>query len=269
MSGYGSTTDHVPCVHSYADALLYWENSKPWKDSKGEHDERPMGHRRKRHMTVRKNRAGDIVFRLYATDVVTYHADGSLSLDPYSSSLTNRVVNDLTPPGIHPFYTFGRGCALHVGERAYLIGEGAHLVRVDGTWEMSPDVRTQPFRKVVVDRKVARELLKETNYSDFRAWLMAVRALARTEPEGKVTEWGRRRRFHGLDGITRATQVRMLAQLADKEAWLDLARLNATQGQILEALRNQIYDGEVDKVVEVPFCQNSKEFYSYSRARRW
>lgn len=49
---------------------------------------------------VRKDAAGSIRFRLYNTDVVIYHADGSVTLDPHPSVTTSTFSWPLTPGGL-------------------------------------------------------------------------------------------------------------------------------------------------------------------------
>lgn len=84
----------APYLHGYEAALKHHNEVKPVR---GREDCRPVGKRRNIHATIRKMEDGTVACRLYNTDVVCYHVDGTVTvvLDGWESPSTCRFINEL------------------------------------------------------------------------------------------------------------------------------------------------------------------------------
>lgn len=116
-----------------------------------------------------------IVFRLYGTDMVTYHPDGSIRVGYYASVTTAKFVSPLLPDG------------LYLGSDGVLTVNGGHfwdspsrpeavvckgqvlLRREDDLWQIDEPASTlHAFSEVQIDRKEVRFHWKRLNLDAFR-----------------------------------------------------------------------------------------------------
>jgi hypothetical protein len=192
--------DHTG-VETYADALAYFERAKPWRGETAITDERPMEHRRHRNYGVR-NEGGVIRFRMHQTDVVSYHPDGTIEFDVYSSVTTDRFVNSLVGQSISSHFT-----------SEYMVIDGLAYraisyvtIRPDRTVET-----TEKWSKRVVNRKRQNEAIRKhaPDLLEAIAWYEAAKALGALSMDG-----------HDLDMFSRkwALSVR-LERLKDRANW--------------------------------------------------
>jgi hypothetical protein len=194
--------DHTG-VETYADALAYFERAKPWRGETAITAERPMEHRRHRNYGVRNN-GGVIRFRMHQTNVVSYHPDGTIEFDVWSSKTTDSFVNSLVGRSISSHFTSG-----------YIVVDGM-AYRAVNTVTIRPDrtvVTTEKWSKYVVDRKAFNRTVKEfmPEFHDAVAWFKAAAALGSlpTDPHSDVLHWR-----HSLMERTR--------QLRDRSNWKHL-----------------------------------------------
>lgn len=161
----------VPVVASYADAENFLTRSAkdPWK---GVDDEFPIiNKRRNRDMGVRRKANGDIAFRYWRTDVITWHSDGSYTYEPWNSRSTCSFFNAFCPSG---HYLTRDGEVLVTGDKAYPIGSHAPVkVREDEVINGVPGC----FSKSVVNKAGAKKVLASTRYAEYRAWYKIMRPL--------------------------------------------------------------------------------------------
>lgn len=90
----------APTLRNYEQAKAHFEGTKPIRGS----NLVPIGNRRKQQARIMEGRDGDIVCRLYNTDVLTYHKDDSitLTLGGWSSTSTRAFINEILPDaGVH------------------------------------------------------------------------------------------------------------------------------------------------------------------------
>ena len=92
-------------VNSYDSALRAYNKVKPLRGTDG--IERPFDDRRAKHKMFRKLADGSIAYRLYYTDVVTYHPNGDVTLRLYDSKSTVACMSNLMP--INTGVTLHRG----------------------------------------------------------------------------------------------------------------------------------------------------------------
>lgn len=166
-------------MRSLERAETFWTTAKRWRGQNGDYDERKLDGG-KRHLTVRKLTNGSIAFKYYRTDVVTYHLNGSVALEPYASRSTERLVGDLTPRGIDPVYNIRGGKCVLVcedGEGRYYRVKGSSIdIRPANPWLVNRD-QTKPFGLMRVDRKKAKEAFKAYGYYLFAEWAAAALAM--------------------------------------------------------------------------------------------
>lgn len=182
-------------IDDYASAKAKYESIEPIRGRSG--DIRPLATRRNDNLTIRKH-GDDYVVRLYATDVVTYHANGDVSFLPYASRSTNAVVGAYGPVGVGAEYTSKAGMILRVshpnyhdsdtarGIRFYDIGTGATL-HPDGSL-----TGTRPLRKFSAAPKAMRDkVLEETGFARFQTWLRTVHRLGAMPAVNVNWRWSR------------------------------------------------------------------------------
>jgi len=217
---FAISTANIPSIFSYTAALRYHDRAaqKPWRNG-GE--DFPFLEIRARHYGVRKLSDGSIAFRYHSTDVVTWHPDNSITLKVYTSQSTQAFANCLLPYGLH---TGGGMSNLWVGRdwRAAKIYPIANTVRI------APDHETvdtpMVWEKRKTDRKVARRVLAETRYAEYREWYKLMRSMM-TAPLELRGFWSPRE---------------TVAMLADQDYWHDL--MTAWSGGDPDSVRMAIYD---------------------------
>ncbi|MEI2422485.1 hypothetical protein V6O07_19555, partial [Arthrospira platensis SPKY2] len=108
-----------------------------------------------------------------------YHPDNSLTLEPYNSALTDRVVSTLLYPRVRPYWTH---CGSMVAGRVYYTPNTFH---VSPTNEMSGH---KPFVVSYLDRKQGNAALKESRFTEFKLWLDTLIRL-NLDPRKVVAKW--------------------------------------------------------------------------------
>lgn len=256
-------TGHMPSVSNYGDALEAWSKGKPWRDQP-DHI-RDLGARRKKHMSVRKHENGDVIFRLYATDVVTWHPDNTVTLRSYRSASTDAFATALMPLGA--WASFPNVSLMNkAGEfRLFQVGkDGTITLRDTGeTYKSHPDntytynvlepiTETTPYRVARLDKKKAHAALKKYNYHDFAAWLKASYAMGR--------------QFTGY-GLTSYWSV-VTALESGPERWPEIVSGMMTRSAVLEFVRNAIYREENCAVVETVPSVDTYKYYNIEKTNR-
>lgn len=195
----GVTAHHsAKSVHDYATAEAALERAMKTPTGK-RRTEKPYGY----HLGANNNHGvtwvrrdekdGAIAFRLYDTDVVTWHPDGSVEIENYGTVTTSGFASRFLPRGFHLHHpTTRRGD--EVGHRG--IRYQAEPDRGDKSWQQERRERRIAFGGVVrftpgeggawrvdedtcdtvtlpgkVDQRKARELAKRYHLKDFEAWL--------------------------------------------------------------------------------------------------
>ncbi len=181
----------VPPVSSYDEArkaLAVW-NSKP--------------HRGNQVAQVLGDEGGDIAFRLYDTDVVTWCPDGSVLVDNYGSLTTSEFARRFLPGGVwlnYPTTIRGRtGGASTIqflasrdpgqqytyhAEHSICQGSVVRFTEQGNVWLPDLDTCYDITLPDGVDRKAARGVTKRYNLAEFETWLtMAAPLLGDVEHE--------------------------------------------------------------------------------------
>lgn len=175
-------THDIPTLRCYSDAKIYWERIKPWR-GRGDTNTRPLAGRNKSNMTIRKLNDDSIAMALWSTDVVTYHPDGDITLEAYSSVSTNMFARELTPGGIHVTFGHPLGDLVHLDLpdrtiRTYkMAGRCVRLTRKDDCWTPSDMTQITTIAKYGLDQSRARAIAKEYGFADYVAWCKALDAL--------------------------------------------------------------------------------------------
>lgn len=164
-------------LNDYATALRYWETCKPWRGETDEDDERPLKNRRVRNTGVRKLSDGRIVYRMHATQVVTYCPDGSLVLRIYNSITTAEFIRTVAPRHIQVSLSGRAAGNLTVGRAfpvKYYCAAHGDIIRISADDVVTP---SSEWGYRVIDRKRANAVRKEYRLSELRNWLRAAQAL--------------------------------------------------------------------------------------------
>lgn len=210
-------------IHTYAQAVKAWERAVIFpKDHK-----RGLVDRRKKHLTIERTEAEDIVLRLYDHPVVTWHKDNSLTICSYESRSTSLFANHCTPPEM---IVTGGQFRVTVDGRTYKVGKQTTFRPRDDTWK--PDQIT-PWSVRVVNRERAKQALVETGYEEFRLWFKVyVHMAARPDGNGRAS-W--------IDNNS------IVIMLRDRNKWRDLVTSRFPNAwnypdQALSEIRQAIYD---------------------------
>lgn len=169
-------------IRNYDHAKAKYENTKPIRGRSV--DIRPLEARRNDKLTIRK--VGDgYVIKMYHTDIVTYHADGSISFDPYKSITTSQAVNRYTPYAFGATYTSPAGPLISVSTRDWKFADtgvetqriynatGGITFHADGTVTGG-----EPFTHLEAAPKAQRDkVLASVGFTPFALWLKTVSRL--------------------------------------------------------------------------------------------
>jgi hypothetical protein len=249
-------------VSNYREAFSTWNNARPWKGKTGQHDERPLDKRTKKHMSVRMGNDEQIIFRLFRQDVVTYYKDGTIGLQKYSSQSTDRFANRLTPDGVTCWFNtkpYGlivlwnkRWEEWHGGSNdeptpkptIYRLSDQHEIKLQKGEgrpWDLvDVAASTVPFEKCLLDKTKANAALKKYGYNDFRSWAKAIFAL---KPNHRRTHW-----YHNK-------QEELALFLEGPEAWSKLIERADNADHMTRKVRDIIYALEkCHKIEQVPFA---------------
>lgn len=235
----------LPAIDDYASALAHWNETKPWRGYP-EQDPRPLDKsRRAKHKTIHLKDNGDIALRLHATDVVTYHPDGSITLRPFSSRSTDEFARALIPYSMTTWFNHSQfhlvGCDISWSTNPALArwynipSTGMRFTRGSaGSWV--PD-RITHVKSYKVNCKRANAALEQAGYNQFKAWYNAYSALNKIEFDHSIR----------LAGWMRPSDA-AAALLTDREKWTELARYVRWHG--IEPLRRFIIKdrGALDEV---------------------
>ncbi len=166
---------YLPSLRSYAAALSFWESAPRWPD---EPVERALDSKRKKFVTIRKLSDNSIACRLHNTDVVTFHPDNSVSIQPYQSISTDEFFNRLGVSG--GLQSWFNSRVIRVREYWYqAVSRDALRISLDTLeWRTPP----APFKIRTIDRKRAKAARDQYDYAAFAGWAKMLEA-SQTTPE--------------------------------------------------------------------------------------
>ena len=170
-------TRDLDSAHTYAQALHLYEHAVAHAKGKEPRcgDYRIPHKWTSRQLGIRKLRDDSIAIRYHNTDVVTWRPDDSVVLQPgVFSRSTQAVMNNFTPHSVH---IVRDGSVLMTPTRAYaLSSRSARFVPVanhlSDRWDYAPapEAHTHGFQRDVLNKPVARQVLAETRYAEYRKW---------------------------------------------------------------------------------------------------
>jgi hypothetical protein len=186
---------------SYDSALKKHQSIKPIR-GRSDQNTRPLARRGNDNLTIRQDPSNsDIVVRLYQTDIIRYKSGGDgynnlIELDPYPSVLTNRVMWSILGPHTNT----------HWSDRDYPLPN--HITEVGGRYYNTPDYALiqpaetgwtlvggeKPFEVPRLDRKEAKQALRDANFYTFQTWLNTLIRL-NNDPRAESRGWGRPKPF--------------------------------------------------------------------------
>lgn len=259
--------------NNYQKVLLHYEQIKPWRGSSPK-DPRPLSGNRNRQMTIRKLDDGALACRLYNTDVVTFHPNGAIELQTYSSRTTDDFANALmgsngiqtlfnssigqlvvVPSWEHdPSKSDPRGDVYTGARRIYNIGSGSFL---------SPDPRggwrvedSEPITRWVRDKAQAKEAMElHTNFHDYTIWYRAICAMGQL-PE-RIVEMNYNNTAPKAFAKCELSDERLVELLdTGPDQWLTLASY-AAPGKVRDAILTT--EGVGGEPVEVPYLTDWRQ----------
>lgn len=161
---FGVSMYNVDYVLSYADAVDMYNKATAWRGEDPD-GERPLPNKRDRNYGVRMV-GTDVVFRMHHTDVVTWHKDGSYTVNNggYNTNSTCAFANNFTPRGD---YLMKQCKVLRINNTMYPIAGHRVTVSPDGTVSGEGLGR---FSRRTINRKKSKKLREDSNFLAYREW---------------------------------------------------------------------------------------------------
>lgn len=184
---FGIDTKGIRTFSNYKEASDWEALVKPVRGDKN--NTKPLGPRHKKHMNIRRE-GEDVVIRLYSTDIITYHPNGTITLDHggYQTLSTVSLMQAVLPWGVYPHlyhgYMWMRGeykdenGELHTGH--FRLPRKAVIERNPETHNYRID-NPVPVYTHSIDRKNKKLVTKE--YAPFLAYFKAIAALRAEDGE--------------------------------------------------------------------------------------
>jgi len=215
---FGVSMYNVSWVRSYADAVDMYNKATAWRGEDPD-GERPLPDKRDRNYGVRMD-GTDVVFRMHWTDVVTWHKDGSYTVNNggYHTNSTCAFSNNFMPIGV---YLMKRATVLRINNTMYPIAGHRVTVSPDGTVSGEGLGR---FERRTINRKNSKKLREDSNFLAYRAWHALMFPMVK---DTLPPMW--QRRYIPTDHIE--------AHIKDEEKWHDVMVSNGGQpNQVLAML---------------------------------
>lgn len=270
---FGTNIELPNRMLSYTSALKKFNSIKPIRGRST--DTRPLARRGNDNLTIRQDpTTGDIIVRLYRTDIITYKNDpqgdgynNPIELDPYPSTTTNRVVNSILAPHVFPHWSerYPRiipNNITEVGGRYYHTPNYALIQPDERGWHLVGGER--PFKVPRLNRKEAKQALNETGFYTFQTWLETLIRLnndPRSEGSWRSSpfSWSPSEAYRCLT--------------AGEEGWREIAGRMSRRVDIkreYETLRTAIYKSELCYDTEtIPYFTSYREMQNaLNRLRR-
>jgi hypothetical protein len=221
---------------SYESAHNKWASIAPIR-GRSDQNTRPLANRRNDNLTIRQLQDnGDIAVRLYYTDIITYHTDGTITLDPYGSVTTNRLVWSILGPHVNPLWSDSKPHVTKVGGRYYHTPQYAHIQPRNEGWELIGG--SKPIEVPYLNRKLAKQALKDHDYNTFVVWL---ETQIRLNLDPRHLSW-RSSPFQHTPSV-------LIGYLKDgPSGWSEIAQRMSTRCELkreLESIRSAIYKYEM------------------------
>jgi hypothetical protein len=235
---FGSNMETPNRMLSYNSALKKYNSIKPIR-GRSDQNTRPLALRSNDNLTIRlEPTTNDILVRLYSTDIIRYSyqaaGDNDLSpivLDPYASVLTNRVMWSILGPHVNTHWS-DTNLITEVGGRYYNTPSFAVIQPAESGWTLVDGSR--PVEVPYLNRKEARQALRDANYNTFKVWLD-------TKIRLNLCEFGHRWGTKPFDWTPR-TAVQYLTQ--GETGWAEITATMCNKVPVeaeLRSLREAVY----------------------------
>ena len=205
--GY-QTVKKVPTFIDYANALRWWEQTKPIRGRSV--DLRPLAERRYADCySIRKNAEGAIECVLYKTPVVTFMPDGEIHIrnGGYASASTHMFIQEVVGTGVRVQGQRGK-TIVRLGGHALALGSNEVLrLRKDGS-KLQP-LETQTHYAYGINRKGAN--IVRARFKEFYDYFNGFIKLRAEETQGQY--------YGPMRSMIHCTFTELADSLGSKEYW--------------------------------------------------
>lgn len=213
-------------IKNYFYAKSKYDGIKPWRgDFTNVKPVSNSGNLRKRHhRNIRLGNDGSVIFRFWATDIASYHPDGSITVSTYGSKTTSEFMDAYGPESLGfsfmaepKFFWLSDGYRHQSGKCVAYSPKGStfRLLRDenDNLYPHPEDVEEVSY--VVVDRKRSNLACKLLRFKEYTAFWQATAEMAPGQI-GKTEYHNQLGYRNGVDEIIEA--------LKDATRWIELVR---------------------------------------------
>jgi len=160
----------TPRIYDFAAAKRLWARTPPWRGDSTP-SARPLADRRDKHITIRStdDPSSPVYCRLYNTDCVTFHADGTIGITGYPSQSTVEFIRRVVGHYVDPL----RLCEAYRVHGGRVVRGPNITLRLTGDYSHPVDVvKSEPFKFYSLDRKKVNALFKDLRWREFRTWAL-------------------------------------------------------------------------------------------------
>lgn len=240
-------------IRDFAHAKRLWADTTPWRGDSTP-SARPLADRRDKHITIRSTDDPDspVYCRLYNTDCVTFHADGTIGITGYPSKYTVTFIRRVVGHYVDP----RRLCEAYRVHGGRVVRGPNITLRLTGDYSHPVDVvKSEPFEFYSLDRKKVNALLKSLRWQEFRTWALTA--------------------YDILDGHQDRDRLYDAALEAFPEIFAEpkfypiWVRMPQQGDEWVAAIRQSILRKNIRSlcdVEEIPYCKDEKEYRRKIRA---
>ncbi len=160
----------TPIIYDFAAAKRLWARTPPWRGDSTP-SARPLADRRDKHITIRStdDPSSPVYCRLYNTDCVTFHADGTIGITGYPSKSTVEFIRRVVGHYVDPL----RLCEAYRVHGGRVVRGPNITLRLTGDYSHPVDVvKSEPFTFHKLNRQKTTAFFKSLRWGEFRTWAL-------------------------------------------------------------------------------------------------
>jgi len=276
---YALSGRSLPTIRDYGEATKRYATTSPWRGRQEWGDARPLCNHRKKYLSLTPvNRVPAssskpipaMVLTYHNTEVVTWFADGQVTLDPGGwNTVSTRQIMDRYAPGRAQVFNVHGVLTMALGKMYRLANDQPVHFMTGGTHSEVSLIKGQefiPWWGVTLDKRRTMQALRKHRYPEFRVFARAYYAMSPHPDMSKVEKFPRYYEFDFVEALADRARWRNLAEYLRPSNWM-------TFEGAMNDLREAIYakEGGLDsflRVIKHPVASSWSEAYSWVSSER-